>query len=328
MTEHRSKSNRKTRDSKRFERLPRFGACGKILSGEDGGVKTAAVCSGRSRAAACAGARARALRRPRERETGCATHASSRLTATAAGDCSEATAQALARKYRLGDSTYNYPVGQVLCGAFTGPSSNAIAFSFHYYGCIPVSGFAVFRFTGGEWQLVLENADVAVSLFQAGSDIREKVSVFRKGDSRCVPSGGTRSRVWHWDGQRLFASTWKQQTAPKGSGKLTVAGFYSPSGNLSCEMDDGRAGVPNHVWCQSWKKPHRVTLRPDGRLNTCRGERCLGNPGENTPRLAYGKHITVGRFRCFSLQAGIKCVVISSGRGFLIDKVGVHRVGP
>ncbi len=278
MTEHRSKSNRKTRDSKRFERLPRFGACGKILSGEDGGVKTAAVCSGRSRAAACAGARARALRRPRERETGCATHASSRLTATAAGDCSEATAQALARKYRLGDSTYNYPVGQVLCGAFTGPSSNAIAFSFHYYGCIPVSG--------------------------------------------------TRSRVWHWDGQRLFASTWKQQTAPKGSGKLTVAEFYSPSGNLSCEMDDGRAGVPNHVWCQSWKKPHRVTLRPDGRLNTCRGERCLGNPGENTPRLAYGKHITVGRFRCFSLQAGIKCVVISSGRGFLIDKVGVHRVGP
>jgi hypothetical protein len=250
--------------------------------------------------------------------------------ASAAGACSEATAQALARNYKLGDSTYNYPVGQVLCGAFTGPGSDAIAFSFHYYGCIPVSGFAVFRFIGGDWQLVLKNADVAVSLFRAGSDIRETVSVFRKGDSRCVSTGGTRSRIWHWDGQRLVADAWTQLTPPKGGGKLTLVGIYSPSRNLSCELaDHGPAG--SHVTCASLKASHWVSMGLDGRLKICpRGPRCVGNWGERTPfrLLAYGRRITVGRFRCSSLQSGMKCVVISSGRGFLIDKVLVRRVGP
>jgi hypothetical protein len=107
----------------------------------------------------------------------------------------------------------------------------------------------------------------------------------------------------------------------------TTASFYSPSRNLGCEMDDGRSGVPNEVYCQSLNAPHRVRMGLDGRLKTCRGERCLGNPGENTPVLPYGKQVTVGRFRCFSLVAGVKCIVISSGKGFLIDKVGVRRVG-
>jgi len=173
---------------------------------------------------------------------------------------------------------------------------------------------------------LLKNADVAVSLFQAGSDIREKIAVFRKGDSRCVSSGGTRSRVWHWDGQRLVASPWKQVTVPKA---LTLVGIYSPSRNLSCEMSDHGPGG-SHVFCQSEKAPHTVAMDVNGRLKICNGERCIGNAGENTPfrRLAYGTALTVGRFRCSSSQAGFRCVVISSGRGFLIDKVGVRRVGP
>ena len=92
-------------------------------------------------------------------------------------------------------------------------------------------------------------------------------------------------------------------------------------------MDDRRSGVPNQVYCQSIKSPHNVRMGLDARLTTCRGVSCLGNAPENTPALPYGKQVTVGRFRCFSLRAGIKCIVISSGKGFLIDRVGVRGVG-
>lgn len=69
-----------------------------------------------------------------------------------------------------------------------------------------------------------------------------------------------------------------------------------------------------------------------GRLTICRDRgtrnRCnLGNPGEGTPTLSYGKQITVGRFRCLSLQIGVRCTVIRSGKGFLISRAGVRRVG-
>jgi len=64
-----------------------------------------------------------------------------------------------------------------------------------------------------------------------------------------------------------------------------------------------------------------------GRLKICRGIRCLGNAAVNTPTLGYGKLITVGRFRCRSLRSGIRCTVIQSGKGFLIDSKAVRRVG-
>jgi hypothetical protein len=70
----------------------------------------------------------------------------------------------------------------------------------------------------------------------------------------------------------------------------------------------------------------------DGRLTICSGgtirtTHCLGNAGQNTPILAYGKQVSVGRFRCSSARVGITCVVIKSGRGFLISKTGVTPVG-
>ena len=55
---------------------------------------------------------------------------------------------------------------------------------------------------------------------------------------------------------------------------------------------------------------------------------CLGNPGINTPSLAYGSQITVGPFRCRSEQAGVTCTVIKSGKGFLINNNGAVPVGP
>jgi hypothetical protein len=115
--------------------------------------------------------------------------------------------------------------------------------------------------------------------------------------------------------------------SPAAATGRTTASFYSPSRNLGCEMDDRRSGVPNQVYCQSIKAPHNVRMGLDARLTTCRGVSCLGNAPENTPVLPYGKQVTVGRFRCFSLRSGIKCIVVRSGKGFLIDRVGVRGVG-
>jgi hypothetical protein len=110
------------------------------------------------------------------------------------------------------------------------------------------------------------------------------------------------------------------------SAKATYAGFYSPSRNLSCEMAD-RDARGSYVYCQSVKAPQNVRMSLDGRLKICRGTRCLGNPAETTPMLGYGRKITIGRFACSSQKSGVKCRVIRSGKGFLIDSKRVRRVG-
>ena len=85
----------------------------------------------------------------------------------------------------------------------------------------------------------------------------------------------------------------------------------------------------SYVYCQSFKPPHNVRMSLDGRLKICRGTRCsIANPAANTPTLGYGKQITVGRFRCRSQRSGVRCTVIRSGKGFLIDSKAVRRVGP
>jgi hypothetical protein len=110
----------------------------------------------------------------------------------------------------------------------------------------------------------------------------------------------------------------------------TSASFYWPSHNLGCEIDDGRSGVPAQVYCQSKNPPSSVHMGLDGKLRICSGTgaatRCTGDVGENTPTLAYGKQITVGRFRCQSLRSGIKCTVVSSGKGFLFNNTGATPV--
>jgi hypothetical protein len=77
--------------------------------------------------------------------------------------------------------------------------------------------------------------------------------------------------------------------------------------------------------------PRSVGLSLNGRLQICRGLKCVGNPGEgDVPPirlLPYGKSSTVGRFRCRSQRIGVTCVVIRTGKGFLINRSGVTRVG-
>jgi hypothetical protein len=209
--------------------------------------------------------------------------------------------------------------------------------------CWPTSGWAVFRFTGGAWQLFPPGYRGGfVALAAVGSDIRETVPVWRSGDGPCNPTGGTKARIWHWDGTRLVAGPWKQVTP----GKVKGRDFYSPlPGAIACGLSDdpsnSSSALPSGVgaYCQSAnpqnrpENAHKVTMASTGRLTICRNRgltnRCnIGNPGEGTPTLRYGRHVTVGRFRCESLRAGVKCTVIRSGKGFLFNSRGVRRVGP
>jgi len=117
--------------------------------------------------------------------------------------------------------------------------------------------------------------------------------------------------------------------APTTVQPLEAAQVYSPSANLECALTDSPQ-FGSEVFCQSLKPPHWVRMLPNGSLKICRGGlRCTSDFGERpTPRkLVYGAQVTVGRFRCSSLRSGMRCVVIRTGKGFLINAAGVARVG-
>jgi hypothetical protein len=243
----------------------------------------------------------------------------------AAGDCSMATALQVGKPYSYDSKN---TLTQVLCGPFTGAGSNAMAIAFFFPVCWPVQRWAVFSFTNGDWKLVLDVSDyLSKPLVALGSDIRETTAVHRLGDSRCNPTGGTRARIWHWNGTRLVAGAWKQVTGGQPSKHAT---FYWPGRKLHCEMTDDSAN-PNrpHVWCVTVSARHGVNLELSGKVTVCTGQGagCLGTVPASSPTLAYGRQVTVGRFRCFSQRAGVKCIVIRSGKGFLFNGTSVRRVG-
>lgn len=102
--------------------------------------------------------------------------------------------------------------------------------------------------------------------------------------------------------------------------------FYSPSGNINCEIDVGK-GV-SQAYCQTGRPPQNAVLYPDGRVKVCHGRSrgdCLGNPPDNARMLAYGRHVDLGPFRCVSLRIGMRCEATPVGHGFLISRSGVKR---
>jgi hypothetical protein len=102
----------------------------------------------------------------------------------------------------------------------------------------------------------------------------------------------------------------------------TAAGgeFLSPSGNISCEVDYHRNGL-TQAYCQTIAPPRSVTMDATGTYKTCTGQQCLGNPGTNTPTLAYGTATGAGPFLCQSATTGITCV--AAGQGFRISTSGI-----
>jgi hypothetical protein len=105
----------------------------------------------------------------------------------------------------------------------------------------------------------------------------------------------------------------------------TAAGgeFLSPTGNISCEVDDNQAGL-TQAYCQTVTPARSVTMSATGSYTTCTGQQCLGNPGAGTPTLAYGTATGAGPFRCESASTGITCA--ADGKGFQISASGVTPV--
>jgi hypothetical protein len=99
--------------------------------------------------------------------------------------------------------------------------------------------------------------------------------------------------------------------------------FFSPSKNISCEIDDTTS--LQQVYCQTISPPKSVTMNVGGTLTKCAGEQCLGNPGENTPTLPYGSATGIGPFRCLSSPQGVTCTV-TSGNGFRIASGGITSI--
>jgi hypothetical protein len=117
-------------------------------------------------------------------------------------------------------------------------------------------------------------------------------------------------------------------------GSPTSQRFFITQGpnGAGCELDVGVSGLPTATWCVvgppqlPFSKAVGVTLTASGRLQVCHGGRCVGNAPSGTPRLRYGRSISLGPFRCTSLRLGVRCVVTKSGHGFLLGARGVQRV--
>jgi hypothetical protein len=109
-----------------------------------------------------------------------------------------------------------------------------------------------------------------------------------------------------------------------------VCSFYSPSHNISCEIDYQRgAGMPDNTYCQITSPrsvQQSVHMDPTGAFTVCTGETCLGNPGLGQATLAYGQTAGIGPFSCLSEVRGVTCT-IATGRGFTISSSGITPAG-
>lgn len=103
--------------------------------------------------------------------------------------------------------------------------------------------------------------------------------------------------------------------------------FLSPLAGMGCEIDVGQ-GVASETYCQTFEPPESVTMTASGRATVCHphgSDGCLGNPGEHTPTLAYGKVTGAKPFRCLSSRSGLVCTV-STGKGFVISLSRITRI--
>ena len=97
----------------------------------------------------------------------------------------------------------------------------------------------------------------------------------------------------------------------------------------SCEIDFRMPGVRTQASCQSVltsRHPMSAELSTSGSTKVCSGETCMGNPPENAITLAIGDTVALGPFRCTVLASGVRCIVVSNGRGFLLGARGVTRI--
>jgi hypothetical protein len=100
--------------------------------------------------------------------------------------------------------------------------------------------------------------------------------------------------------------------------------FYSPSKNISCEINSG--STVNGTLCLAIKEQRAVWLTSEGTLKTCSGPACMSNAGIGTPVLPYGSATGVGPFRCLSETSGMRCTT-TNGKGFTISSSATTPIG-
>jgi hypothetical protein len=109
--------------------------------------------------------------------------------------------------------------------------------------------------------------------------------------------------------------------------------FFGPGPTTSCEMDFDMPKIGTDVYCQTYAitgsgaRTESVILHANGKIATCHGIKCIGNPPDQVPTLVYGSWLTLGPFRCDSTHAGVKCYVVKTGKGFLIAPTSIKPVG-
>lgn len=112
--------------------------------------------------------------------------------------------------------------------------------------------------------------------------------------------------------------------AKNGSGRLAQCDMYIPgSGKRGVICASSTGGDPNVFQEAKLVKGDGVKI-------------CSNSPGcpwtfndpDPCPTLGVGQHVTRRPFRCRVLDAGVKCIVIASGKGFLIITNEAVRVGP
>jgi uncharacterized protein DUF6636 len=107
-------------------------------------------------------------------------------------------------------------------------------------------------------------------------------------------------------------------------------GFHSPSGNIGCVMDKSgvRCDIRNHDW-PTPPKPKNCELDYGGGVFVgkhhrasfiCAGDTTLGS-GHALP---YGQSKSLGRFRCVSLESGMRCKNRGNGHGFFLSREKVR----
>ena len=262
----------------------------------------------------------------------------------ASGSCSKAESTRVVERLHLGnadDPDVPNPVTQALCGPFFGAGSQAMVASLTIPSCGRTAGWVVFRRVAGTWQLVLSRNNGA-DLDVVGSGIRETQFVLRPSDSHCFPTGGTRSRIWRWNGTRFTASAWKHTAgAPAAGSSASPSGYLkTPSGNIVCVYWLGT--TPPAIGCRmksglepkpatdrpGCPRTEDVTLRATGRPTIGGRSICPGeDEGDAGPLaydavarvLAYGKTWSGGGLRCASATTGLTCRN-KSGHGFFLSR--------
>ncbi len=196
-------------------------------------------------------------------------------------------------------------------------------------------GWAVFSRQGdGTWQLVWVYRNGQTSLVAVGSDLEETNNILGPGDVRCAGVKTTKTRLWHWDGQKFVAGPWTVHL------KSGLAAFLAdgPGFALPCTIADAPGDRFNGASCASGKLVgkriyvQKANLRPSGRVITCKkyGVRsCGGAPCgcyEDYIKVLPGELVAAGRFTCRVLRSGVSCTA-ATGSGFFMNENKVTRLG-